>query len=360
MRLPALRVEQGTARTLFCFAVDGKIIPSFAAVSRVRRTDGELGGYQRPEVLSHIAEIKEYLEGPKPLIPNAIVLTFDRRVRFLPDTGRKHVPGVSTTGTLIIPVDPDWTDKEKPGFVVDGQQRLAAIRDARCKSFPVCVTAFVSDDVREHAEQFILVNSTKPLPKGLIYELLPRTSGKLPAALTRKRFPSYLVERLNLDEDSPLRGAIQTPTTPEGTMKDSAFLRMLENSLTDGILYHFRGAKNEFHAMIQLLKNFWGAVAVTFSKDWQAGGKSRITHGASIIALGILMDEISDAYDASKPPSQKVFERELSRVRSLCCWSSGTWKVGTQRRKWNDVQNTPKDIQFLSDALRAAYAAGRK
>ena len=32
---------------------------------------------------------------------------------------------------------------------------------------------------KEQTEQFILVNSTKPLPKGLIYELLPGTEATL-------------------------------------------------------------------------------------------------------------------------------------------------------------------------------------
>ena len=54
----------------------------------------------------------------------------------------------------------------KPGLIVDGQQRAAAIREARIDSFPICATAFIANDDREQREQFILVNSTKPLPKG--------------------------------------------------------------------------------------------------------------------------------------------------------------------------------------------------
>jgi hypothetical protein len=35
-------------------------------------------------VLSHISEIRDYLESDNPMIPNAIVVAFDRRVRFEP------------------------------------------------------------------------------------------------------------------------------------------------------------------------------------------------------------------------------------------------------------------------------------
>ena len=49
---------------------------------------------------------------------------------------------------------------------MDGQQRCAAIRDAKVDRFPICVTAFITDSDIEQRSQFILVNSTKPLPKG--------------------------------------------------------------------------------------------------------------------------------------------------------------------------------------------------
>jgi hypothetical protein len=109
---------------------------------------------------------------------------------------------------------------------VDGQQRIAAIRDARIGPFPVCVVAFITDDDQEQREQFILVNSTKPLPKGLIYELLPTTRARLPSLLQQRRFPAYLLDRLNHDEGSPLRGLIRTPTVVDGLIKDNSVLKM--------------------------------------------------------------------------------------------------------------------------------------
>src|SRR5206468_358933 len=121
-----------------------------------------------------------------------------------------------------------------------GQQRLAAVRDSKVTHFPICITAFITDDVQVQTEQFILVNSTKPLPKGLIYELLPTTEGHLPSLLRRRRLPAYLVQRLNTDNDSPFKARVRTPTNPEGVVQDNSLLRMIENSLTDGVLYRFR------------------------------------------------------------------------------------------------------------------------
>src|SRR5688572_4718442 len=105
LRLPAIRVEQSPGRHLYSFAVDGKLIPSFATVSRIHRQENVLEGYQRPEVLSHIGEIRAYLESDRPMIPNAIVVAFDTRVRFevAPDGGCEY----ARHGTLAIPLDPD-------------------------------------------------------------------------------------------------------------------------------------------------------------------------------------------------------------------------------------------------------------
>ena len=70
LRLPALEIRQGPSRVFYTFAVDGKLLPRFATISRIRRSqDGALGGYQRPEVVSHIAQIRDYLESDRPLIP---------------------------------------------------------------------------------------------------------------------------------------------------------------------------------------------------------------------------------------------------------------------------------------------------
>src|SRR5688500_8603555 len=104
LRVPAIEVRQSEGRTLYSFAIDGKQVPRFATVSRIRRDGGgELGGYQRPEVLSHIGEIRAYLESASPMVPNAVVVAFDSRVRFEGHAGPSS--SYARVGELIIPVD---------------------------------------------------------------------------------------------------------------------------------------------------------------------------------------------------------------------------------------------------------------
>lgn len=362
LRLPALEVRQGPNRTLYSFAVDGKQLPLFATVSRVHRDDeAQIQGYQRPEVLSHIGSIRKYIESDDPMIPNALVVAFDKRVSFEPADPRGKA-GFSRPGTLVIPIDRDSPDEDKPGWVVDGQQRCAAIREARVDSFPVCVTAFITDSHAEQRSQFILVNSTKPLPKGLIHELLPTTAGALPTALQLKRFPAYLMERLNYDQGSPLQGMIQTPTTPTGVIKDNSILRMLDNSLTDGALYRYRDPKTgegDVDAMLDMLKNFWSAVADVFPDAWGLPPRrSRLTHGVGVVSMGFVMDAIVDRHARKHVPAREDFAADLTKLSDACAWTRGYWNFGSNRlRRWNDLQNVPRDIQLVTNYLLFEYKA---
>lgn len=346
LELPALAVAQ-PGGTIYSFCVDGKQVQSFSTVSRVRRAAGALEGYQRLEALAHIRTIRAYLESGKALIPNAVVLAFDNRVTFEPTR-----PGVGPVqaGTIRIPLGEgeDWVP---PGWVVDGQQRLAAVRDAEVEAFPLMVSAFVAGPT-EQAEHFIRVNSTKPLPKGLIFSLLPHTPRGLAPKLEAKRLPALLVELLNEHEASPLRGMIVTMTNPAGAARDTSFLGALEDSLSDGALYHLQ---EDMEAMQATLFAFWEAVRDTFPREWGKKPKEcRLFHGAGIAALFFLMDSASDflAHHEIRQPTAAHFKAELGRVKPDCRWMDGTWGFGVP---WNKLQNTSQHKRELATFLTTLY-----
>jgi DGQHR domain-containing protein len=356
-----MEVQQGPEQTVYSLVCDGKLVSRFASVARVRRPASELEGYQRPEVAAHIRNIRRYLESGAPLLPNALVVAFDGRVRFEPTYDSPDDDTVRH-GTLIVPIDEGWSDQDKPGWIVDGQQRSAAIREAVLERFPILIAAFVSDDAAVQREQFLLVNSSKPLPRGLIHELLPGTGGRLPPILERRRFPAELLVELNTREDSPFFRIIRTPTNPVGVVQDNSILRMLENSLTDGALYGTRDPATgigDAEAALAVLVPYWEAVAGTFPEAWgQPPRRSRLSHGAGIVAMGLVMDAIAEAHDQHAGPLDlDIFARELELIRPTCRWNEGEWshpRTG-ERRRWNDLQNTPKDTQWLADLLLATY-----
>ncbi|HCF99084.1 MAG TPA: hypothetical protein DEV93_00905 [Chloroflexi bacterium] len=359
LRLPALRIRQG-AQYIYCFGVDGKKIHDFTTVSRVRRDDEKLSGYQRPEVLSHVKAIRRYLESDGAMLPNALVLAFDDCVSFEP-IRVESIVDYSTIGELIIPVDETLDDQNKPAWIVDGQQRSAAIRDAELAEFPVAVVGFIASGQDEQRLQFILVNNSKPLPKGLIHELLPDTAGHLPSQYARRRLPATLMTRLNNgttlsgDDDSPFYGRIATPTAPSGTIKDNSVLKMIENSLYEGALYQYRdpldGSGDEEQILLHL-KVFWILVRATFPGAWSLEPrKSRLTHGVGIQALGFVMDHLTEGVPAADLPGLELGDA-LARLKPVCAWTSGHWDLGDgEQRRWNGLQNTPSDVRLLTNHL---------
>ena len=355
---PAMRIEQSRGRVLYTFSIDGKQLAKIATVSRIRRPDdGSLLGYQRPEVRSHIAEIRRYLESESPMIPNPIVIAFDKRVSFEPSsTGQADEQCI--VGTLTIPVSNSDSDGDTVGFVVDGQQRLAAIREAGIARFPIWITAFVADDEEEQREQFILVNSTKPLPKAIIYELLPSTGAPLPSMMERRRVPAKLLHQLNVDRGSPFYGKIRTATNVTGSVQDNSVLKMIENSLSDGMLYRFRHANAiDEVSMTKVLKSYWSAVADLFSDAWELPPtRSRLVHGAGIVSMGYIMDTIADRNYDGEELSERRFYLDLEPLSKLCRWTQGYWDFGPgAQRKWNEIQNTSKDIKMLTNYLILQY-----
>ncbi len=358
LKLPALKIKQGEGKEVISFAVDGKIIHNFAAISRLGRNDtNELKGYQRPEISNHIMEIRNYLETEHPMIPNALVLAFDKRVKFTPTLKvSKKESKDPIPGTIKIPIDDCWSDKDKPGFIVDGQQRSAAIRDARVEHFPIFVSAFITGNDDEQREQFILVNSTRPLPKSLIYEMLPMTTELLSSQFQKKKFPARLMNRMNNDPESPFHGIIKTTTNPTGVVQDNSILKMLENSLNDGILFnHSIHAEGEDidtleNDMAKSLYRFWGSVKTCWPEAWGLQPrKSRLMHGVGIVSMGHVMDYVCDE-EKDVGLSEKLSRINIS-LSSICKWTSGYWTFSDGDQKWNSLQNTHPHIKMLTALL---------
>lgn len=365
IQIPAIKFKQGNDRELYSFVVDGKSVPRFANIIRIGRDEArqhELFGYQRPEVFSHIKEIRRYLESDNPLMPNALVVAFNEGVSFKEFKKAKNCHSVA--GVLEIPCSDD--EAKKIGWIVDGQQRTAAIREAELQSFPVSVVAFIADE-KEQREQFILVNSTKPLPKDLIYELLPATEARLAQPLERRKMPALIAARLNYpksgDRPTPFAGRIKTPTNrnAKANISYNSVLKMIENSLSDGALMSIAmqsEGDGVIDQMVDLLNAYWGAVEEMFPEAWSLPpSRSRLTHGAGMVAMGFLMDAVYDRVSATGQIDTLFLRNELSLIESMCRWTQGSWAFQERDFAWNEIQNIPRDIEMLSRHLLKAYIA---
>lgn len=364
IRRPALRVEQDRRHPLYLFALTGEELLRIADIARVARDQGgKLVGYQRPAVTRHIKNIAKYLDSEEVLFPNSLILALASTARFVPARGRAPEAEFLTPGTITIRVPRNGGPK--PAWIVDGQQRALALARSRRKDFPVAVNAFVADDVECQREQFLRVNSTRPLPRGLITELLPEVTTILPPNLAICRAPSRLCDLLNQDPESPFKGLIRRSSTPPGQRRaavvaDTSVVRMLTESLTSpmGCLFPYRNVASgelEVERAREVLFSYWSAVRDTFPEAWGLPpSQSRLMHSAGIRAMGRLMDRVMGAVEGAERRTPKAVMRELNRIRPFCRWAAGVWEeLGGLR--WNEIQNVPAHIRMLSKFLVDRY-----
>ena len=363
----ALQMTQTGGAPLYLFSLTAGEILQVADISRVSRDNvGDLIGYQRPEVRQHIQEITDYLDGDEVLFPNPIIMALPSTVRFVCSRGPGNDGQLAKAGVLEIPFP--GGDVRKPGWIVDGQQRALALARARRQDFPVPVNAFIADSVDVQRDQFLRINNTKPLPRGLVTELLPKISTPLPPRLSLRQTPSALCDLLNRDPASPFCGLIRRASTKKddrskAVIADTSVVQMLQESLTSpsGCLFPYRNlssGETDFSGLWSALLLYWTAVRDTFPDAWgKPPAQSRLMHGAGIRAMGRLMDRVMAAIDPHKEEVAAQVRSELAMLIPYCRWTSGRWE--TLELRWNEIQNLRGHTHELSNFLIRTYLQAR-
>lgn len=350
----AIRATQSAEHMVMCFTATASEISTFATIERIARdSDGHLSGFQRPQIASHIQEIKDYLKRDDAVLPNPIVVAFTDNVEI------QEISDQIVKITINVENGP-------PGLVVDGQQRLSALSLIPEKNFKVFVSALLCKDDAELRRQFVLINNTRPLPKSLIYELLPTVEG-LPHRFSSRSYAADLSSRLNYDTSSSLKGMIHQHTNPSGIISESAIQKVVMNSLHDGILREFMRSPDGPDKSFQLISEFYRAVSLVFRDAWN-GHKpktSRLVHGAGIVSMGYVMELLALSQGSR---TWEDFQKGLAPLVEKTAWTSGTWEFGQgDQRIWNSIQNTPTDsstlahylMRVMRDSLRASAFQGK-
>ncbi|BBM87117.1 DGQHR domain-containing protein DpdB [Candidatus Uabimicrobium amorphum] len=349
--------------TIYSFFLPGKLILEIADISRIKKDQNEkLLGYQRNEVNNHVKEIVEYLDSKNIIFPNSIILAISSAVSFKQSRGPQVGGNYCTAGILEIP---KTISGKKPAWIVDGQQRSLALMKCKNKNLVVPITAFISDDFEVHRTQFLLVNKVKPLPKGLINELLPEVNTLLPPSLAKNKIPSAICNLLNKDPESPFRGLIIRQTTDRKIEKaavvtDNSIIQMVRSSLNNphGCLYQYKNVASgeiDFESVRLTLNLYWGVVKDLFPNAWgKPATQSRLMHGVGIKSMSVLMDRVMVSHTINEKNLQQTIKQKMSIIPPVCAWTEGKWEHlgGIQ---WNHLQNTSSHIKLLSNMLIRVY-----
>jgi DGQHR domain-containing protein len=337
----AIKADQSPRHTVFSFAASAAQIFEIGRIERAGRSDtGVLSGFQRPQVAAHIHEIRDYLEREDAVLPNSIVVAFTDRVTVRPE--REN----------IVTIEIDVGDGP-PGLIVDGQQRLSALAPLTDKSFEVFVSGIVCQNEEELRRQFILINNTRPLPKELIYELLPGIAN-LPERMSSRSMASALTQRLNFDRSSSLYRQIHLHTNPQGKVASNAIQRVIMTSRSHGALRILAQSPDGDDKCFLFMSDFYQAVQAVFKKDWDglSPKTSRLVHSVGVVSMGRVMEV---AFHICQARSFGDFCDVLASIRDQTHWTQGKWTIGNsdtaRERAWNEFQSTHPDIQMLSDHL---------
>jgi DGQHR domain-containing protein len=365
IRRRALCIEQTKSGPLYLLTLRADEIFEVAEVARINRSrSDELIGYQRPSVRQHVEDILEYLNGDVVLFPNSVILALSPNVRFRRSRGPDNDDGLAKAGVLEIPLAADGAPR--PAWIVDGQQRALALSRAKRRDFPVPVSAFVAETIGQQRDQFLRINNAKPLPRGLVAELLPEVSVPLPRTLAAKRVPSEICGLLNTEPGSPFRGLIRRASTPRrsgAVITDTSVIELLRESLTSpsGCLFPHRNLASgdtDLDAIWHVLIVYWSTVRDTFPEAWgRPPEQSRLMHSVGMRAMGRLMDKVMGNIRISDPSAAFQVLRALEPIAPHCHWTSGCWdEFGIQ---WNELENTSRTQRLLANFLVRLYLRDR-
>lgn len=364
----ALQLHQHDAIPLYLFTLAAAEVDAVADVSRISRDEaGRLIGYQRPEKQDHVRQIREYLDSEGALFPNSLILALPESVRFRASRGPGNDDGLATAGVLEIPFVTD-EGVARPAFIVDGQQRSLALARTSRTHMPIPVAGFVAEDLVIQRDQFLRVNTVKPLPVNLVTELLPEVFGAPSPRLSARKLPSALVDMLNQDPQSPFHQLIRRPSSDSKADKrpavtDNSLVESFKESLgsPSGVMFPYRNlttGSTDTDGIKTLLLTYWSAVRDTFPEAWgRPATESRLMHGVGIRSMGRLMERVMAQVNLYGPDPLKQTREELERIAPLCRWTAGTWpELGLA---WNELQNTPRHISGLSNFLVRSYLDAR-
>jgi DGQHR domain-containing protein len=353
----ALRSRQGENVPVYTSFIRGDELLQIATVDRISRSiSGKLEGFQRGEIKRHVTAITHFLDSGPVIFPNAIILAFSTRVKFVRSRG-KEPDGATAGGEIGTLYIPKVVHDRGAAWIVDGQQRALALSKSKNRNIVVPVVGFLADDLAEQRAQFVLLNKARPLSARLVDELLPEVDAYLPRDLATRKLPSALVDKLNRSPRSPFHALIRRASDgPEATgiVNDRALVTAIRKRIESplGALSTFRKSTArdaDTEAMYQALLDFWGAVKHAFPDAWGlAPTESRLMHSVGIEAMSSLMDSLYMRIPG-EGDAREFLCRSLRALAPYCSWHRGRWPdIG---KNWNELEYTSRDVRELTEQL---------
>ena len=261
----------------------------------IKRLEEEAGAPQRRMSPAKVKAVTRYLATDvRNTIPTSVILTLDvsAPAPILVEDRR------TSYGALEFTHNPG---EPRPGLVIDGQHRLLGINDFD-PTFQVNVVAIFGANDMEKAFQFLVINNkaSKVSMDHIRALALHYQEDELQARLTTARLtlnPNLgFVGLVNSEEESPFRGMIDWPITPEPNRV------VVPAAIENAITYIQQQRVKEFESDDVLLEFFytlWRKLRESWPELWTAN--SHLLEKVGILCMTqYLTDLLVNSYDLGK------------------------------------------------------------
>ena len=276
-------------------------------------------GIQRQLNQGRVSEIRQYVHNVDATFPTAVLVAISS----------DHAHFDENTGTLSI------VRHSKVAKVIDGQHRIAGLKEYSGSSFQVNVGIFIDMDIQDQAMVFATINlkQTK-VNKSLAYDLYEFTTTRSP-----QRTCHDIARFLNYRENSPFEGRIKmlgvgrwpTETITQATFVDR-LLRLISRKPIEDCdqlrrgkrLIPVRGRQAERQVfrnlfirdsdetIVAILWNFFLAVSKRWPKSWTSVETGNVLNRTT--GFGALMRFMRVAYLSMETPDRIVVADKYSII----------------------------------------------
>ena len=228
-------------------------------------------GYQRPRDRRHSLDFRRYINTPG---ASTIPLTFNLR-QDLQDFWRIETKGAGA----VLRIKSDTACLAQ----VDCQHRLGELADSDVN---LAFMAFIGLDLRGEMAMFTTINSKV---RGLHSSLTDFHQSNLVENLVKDAPYLYLARQLNENCVSPWFQMIRYGGETSSGLRRRTSLRMMQTAIRH-LLVRIRAVDGySVMGVLDLLFNYWGAVATVFDAEWQSPRESLLTKGVGLHAMTELL-----------------------------------------------------------------------
>lgn len=337
-------------------------------------------GVQRLKHIKWVEELQEGLKSPKAEMWSTAIIYFENdKIEYtkLRDFEDQEI------GVIIISYDGHVFDADKPGWILDGQQRMWALENIAISSensdfleligpITIVIGEFEDNDANDKLDfirrTFYITNKTQNLPLNFRKDLLATLNESSQEILTKKdkidTLIASIVNNLSSDVDSPFRNLIDISNLGLPRKQGEYISRGAMNYIVQELLEYeafnkenlpIAKSDNRYKFNIKLIKDYFNAIRFIFLNEWEKPTEeSRIRSRLVLTSFASLISKIlhiSVALSRDRENRFRVLVQELLKISE-----DERAQFDINSSLLLNLKNNQADIRTLTTNLIRIYA----